>query len=83
MESFKSYLGSINKGRSETAPANSEDKNLHIEMSRGFPTLKEVQQYLVNEALKRSGGNQGVAASLLGITRQALNKRLNKNGQSE
>lgn len=83
MQSFKSYIGSISNGRLDSAPANSEDKNLHIEMTRGFPTLKEVQQYLINEALKRSGGNQGIAASLLGITRQALNKRLNKNGQSE
>jgi DNA-binding NtrC family response regulator len=28
------------------------------------------------EALRRAGGNQGVAAGLLGISRQALNKRL-------
>ena len=43
-----------------------------------FPTLKEAQEYLVTEALKRTDGNQGIAASLLGMTRKALNKRLNK-----
>ncbi len=41
-----------------------------------FPTLKEMDQYLIDEALNLSGGNQGAAAALLGLTRQALNKRL-------
>lgn len=31
---------------------------------------------LVAEALKRSGGNQSLAARMLGISRQALNKQL-------
>ena len=43
-----------------------------------FPTLKEAEEKLIAEALRRSGGNQGPAASLLGITRQALNQRLTK-----
>lgn len=43
-----------------------------------LPTLKEMENLLVNEALRRSKGNQGIAASMLGITRQALNKRLKK-----
>ncbi len=43
-----------------------------------FPTLKEMDEHLITEALKRSGGNQGNAAALLGITRQALNQRLRK-----
>jgi DNA-binding NtrC family response regulator len=43
-----------------------------------FRTLKEMEQQLVEQALARSGGNQAAAASLLGITRQALNKRLNR-----
>ncbi|HSM89971.1 MAG TPA: helix-turn-helix domain-containing protein [Desulfobacterales bacterium] len=32
----------------------------------------------MDEALRRSGGNQSIAAAMLGITRQALNKRLHK-----
>ncbi len=43
-----------------------------------FPTLKEIEDYLISEALKSSDDNQGSAASLLGITRQALNQRLKK-----
>ncbi len=43
-----------------------------------LPTLKEAETLLIDEALKRSKGNQGVAASLLGISRTALNKRLKR-----
>lgn len=45
----------------------------------GFPTLREAQCILIEEALRRTGGRQGAAAALLGITRQALNKRLVRN----
>jgi len=41
-----------------------------------LPTLKEAEESLIAEALQRAQGNQGVAAGLLGISRQALNKRL-------
>ncbi len=47
-----------------------------------FPTLKEIDDYIVSEALKNSDGKQGSAASLLGITRQALNQRLKKKKKS-
>lgn len=41
-----------------------------------LPTLREASEELVREALSRAGGNQGVAAGLLGISRPALNRRL-------
>jgi DNA-binding NtrC family response regulator len=41
-----------------------------------LPTLKEVEGALITEALARAEGNQGIAAGMLGLTRQALNKRL-------
>lgn len=41
-----------------------------------FPTLKEAEELLVDEALRRSDNHQGRAAELLGISRQALNKRI-------
>jgi two-component system nitrogen regulation response regulator GlnG len=40
--------------------------------------LKEAEEALITEALRRADGNQGVAAVLLGISRQALNKRLHR-----
>jgi DNA-binding NtrC family response regulator len=43
-----------------------------------FPTLEELADYAVETALNVSENNQSQAARLLGISRQALNKRLKK-----
>lgn len=43
-----------------------------------LPRLKEADNVLIEEAMKRSGGNQKVAALMLGISPQALNKRLRR-----
>lgn len=41
-----------------------------------FPTLKEVEHFYMDEAMTISQGNQGIAAFMLGLSRQALNARL-------
>ncbi|PKL23259.1 MAG: two-component system response regulator [Spirochaetae bacterium HGW-Spirochaetae-3] len=41
-----------------------------------LPTIREASDALIAEALSRAGGNQGVAAGLLGLSRTALNRRL-------
>lgn len=41
-----------------------------------FPTLDEVEQYMIAEAMKLAKGNQGLAGKILGMGRQTLNKRL-------
>lgn len=43
-----------------------------------LPTLKQVENLLIAEALKRANNNQAVAAMHLGISRQALNRRLRR-----
>ncbi|QEM70199.1 sigma-54-dependent Fis family transcriptional regulator [Geobacter sp. FeAm09] len=43
-----------------------------------FPTLKQAETELIRKALEIARNNQGVAARLLGITRQALNNRLQR-----
>ncbi len=67
--------------------SNAIDKELKSEIIKFYiqmrfpeklPTLKEMEEILITEALRRTKGNQGIAASMLGITRQALNKRLHK-----
>ena len=45
-----------------------------------FPSLEELVEYATSEALASSDNNQSQAARLLGISRQALNKRLRKRG---
>lgn len=41
-----------------------------------FPTVLQVEEYLIAEAMKITSGNQTQAAELLGVTRPTLNKRL-------
>ena len=41
-----------------------------------LPTFGEAIELLMNEALSRAGGNQTIAARLLGMTQSGLNKRL-------
>ncbi len=49
-----------------------------VEPTDRIPTLKEAEQLLIRLAMERAGGNQGVAARYLGITRQGLNKMLHR-----
>lgn len=49
-----------------------------IQFGPQLPTLKEVSQSLVEEAFQRAGKNQKIAAKMLGISQQALSKRLQK-----
>ena len=67
----------------ETSPASSYDADSAEQFTtdklsrlQRLPTLKDSEQMLVEEALRRSNGNQTLAAQLLGLTRSALNKRL-------
>jgi len=41
-----------------------------------FPTVCQVEEYLIAQAMKLTGGNQTQAAEMLGLTRPTLNKRL-------
>ena len=41
-----------------------------------LPTFKQAENLLIDEAMRRSGANQAVAAMHLGISRQALNRRI-------
>ena len=45
---------------------------------KALPTLKEASTLLVEKAMAQTGGNQSAAAKILGISQQALSKRLQK-----
>lgn len=49
-----------------------------LSFSGPLPSLEETGHMVVAEALRRAKGNRSLAARLLGISRQALAKRLNK-----
>lgn len=46
--------------------------------SASLPTIREITDALIEEALKRTDGNQAAAARLVGLTREALNRRLHR-----
>lgn len=61
-----------------TVPAASTEAASLATLFGRFPTLEELTEYAVGEALATADSNQSQAARLLGISRQALNKRLKK-----
>jgi DNA-binding NtrC family response regulator len=72
-----SFLKAISKASQISSHAAAGDHRPCAPGGR-FPTLKEMENRLIEEALQLSHGNQGAAANLLGLTRQALNKRLSR-----
>jgi DNA-binding NtrC family response regulator len=48
----------------------------------GFPTLAALTEYAIDQALERTDNNQSQAAKLLGISKQALSKRLKNRDKS-
>lgn len=58
-------------------------QSIPVSFGPTLPTLKEVRNELLDEALHRTNGNQSAAAQLIGITRQAVSKYLKGNSQVE
>lgn len=75
--SFKEKIGFSRSAAAAVAPNEEGNKlgGMQIVFDT-FPTLKNAEDNLIARALSLAGGNQGAAASLLGISRQALNNRL-------
>ncbi len=78
LSSFRDYIqNKTGKGISEMRL---EDDKAPISFENTFPTLREVEEYLIKEAMERSEGNQSIAAQLLGISQSTLSRRFkNKN----
>ena len=83
MDVFKKWIfhdklqkNSINTNSRNMTSTNGQDGTVLISYSSKLPTLKQAVQSAIEEAMKRSNGNQNIAAKQLGISRQALNKRL-------
>jgi DNA-binding NtrC family response regulator len=75
LEVFKAHIRrEIGVPEAENKPAAGAADQLQF--PEDLPTIKESTRRLVEEALKRADGNQTVAARMLGISQQALSKRL-------
>jgi DNA-binding NtrC family response regulator len=79
LASFQDAIG-LERGRGEAGESMSAEEAAEPPVVIGprFPTLREVEDYLFAEALRRARGSQGIAAGLLGLSRQAVNKRLSR-----
>jgi DNA-binding NtrC family response regulator len=62
----------------DTEDGRTDDTPHPLETDKGLPTLKEASNLLVEKAMEQAGGNQSAAAKILGISQQALSKRLQK-----
>jgi len=75
LQVFQDYIkAQRNLGETSASP----DVIEQIIFPRNLPTIEETTQALVDEAMKRADGNQSLAARLLGISQQAVSKRLQK-----
>ncbi|ACL65197.1 two component, sigma54 specific, transcriptional regulator, Fis family [Anaeromyxobacter dehalogenans 2CP-1] len=73
--SMDAFLEAIGRHGNGAHPAAEEGQNPFGVVER-LPTFDEALELLVQEAMRRSGGNQTLAARLVGISQPALSKRL-------
>ncbi|MBU0730532.1 MAG: sigma 54-interacting transcriptional regulator [Proteobacteria bacterium] len=71
---FKNYRANTSSSKDVSHGFGSQDQKIFFPTE--LPTIKQVTSLLVQEAMKRTKGKQTAAAKLLGITQQALSKRL-------
>lgn len=76
LDVFKSYIRQRHPTSETDSKPLPQKERASISFFEQLPTIKQAEKLLISEAMRRSNGNQAIAASLLGITRQALNKRL-------
>lgn len=75
LKSFKEVIGQQRIPLAPTLP------KVPVTFPDKLPTLNQVSWILIDEAMKRAKGNKSIAAKLLGISHQALSKRLLRAGK--
>jgi DNA-binding NtrC family response regulator len=78
LDVFKAHIQREQESRNPRKAAKDLNDSFLQCVKGDFPTIKEATQWLINEAMSRSDGNQSIAAGMLGISQQALSKRLKK-----
>ncbi|HZV81897.1 MAG TPA: sigma-54 dependent transcriptional regulator [Geobacteraceae bacterium] len=76
MLSMDSFVRAVGKAEQQSVTAPPQHKQNPFAGFVDLPTFSEAAGFLVAEAMDRAGGNQTMAARLLGISQPALNKRL-------
>lgn len=72
LSSIRNHIGKplINNSKTEVL------RGRRLQFTTELPTMKEAAEQLLKEALARANGNQSVAGRMLGISQQAVSKRL-------
>ena len=78
LASIREAIGGLRKEENE-AGTDAEVSGNPFEQLQRLPTIKQAVAMLIEDSLRRAEGNQDAAARLLGLSRSALSKRLNRN----
>ena len=71
MDVFKKYLFEHRGGEA----AGVDSSEITVVFGPKLPRMNDMKQRLIEEAMRRTGGNKTLAASMLGISRQAISWR--------
>lgn len=74
---FRSHITRVRMAESRHQESG-RSEGIPITFAEPLPTIKQATRMLIQEAMHRAGNNQSSAASMLGISQQALSKRLQK-----
>lgn len=83
LEFFKTALKDDSQGTTPAVTPLAPFLKPWLGQLKKFPSIKETTAALVQEAMSRAKNNQRAAASMLGITPQALNQRLKKDRRNQ
>lgn len=78
MEFFRRYISENWEVNGVISEQLFRDENRLIASWKRLPTIKQITEMLISEALKRTKGNRSIAAQILGITRQTLVRHMKK-----
>lgn len=75
MDAFRTHMAGARQAES-IQQREGQQAMVPLVFADPLPSIKQATRMLIDEAMRRSGNNQSIAASMLGITQQALSKRL-------
>jgi DNA-binding NtrC family response regulator len=78
MDSFKRAIDTHAHAKNPDGEAKGVEQSLFL-ATEPLPSIHDLSDLVVAEAMRRAQGNQSVAARLIGISQPALSKRLKKN----
>ncbi len=78
LQSFKAKIFTPNCADKSISQSEPVCRGKKVRFDGTLPTIKEVQELLIEEALKAADGNQTIAAGILGMSRRALSSRLSR-----